>query len=439
MISPPPLLCLLSFPLLAVFSPSSPSLSVCSPLVSLPPLSLSPLLPPSPLPPSLSVPLSVSLSLSLSLHLSLSLSHTLFLLQPFPCVCVGFVELGRVGDKMHWWIQHSLPPSQQLTLYNAEEEPLLYQEKASQAIFPLNDSALSDNDDSDFEIIVGHEYYDGGSEITSSEGSRTGSQDGVSQVVAAEVIEIKNRRFFHGSLSLKRGSTPPLKVMVDLEMTELPALDKNGADHGVINIDEPQPAGTQQPLPPNHGHTQQPDKVTSQPLSVCDDSVDKPGMQNDNSVHSGLPNSGVVPTSETKEMFHSPGISSSVSMPVSLSELIGRGFSSSPENGLETRPTYTPTVFLTPRSSLPADFGDSLVSDKTPPEIGGEGPSQSPQRDLQDGRDDSLPPSEVGTRSAEFGSLRDLPEDIGNGTEVLYQFPASVVRSVPWSAVSTLQ
>ena len=354
------------------------------------------------------------------------------------------MELGRVGDKMHWWIQHARPPSQQLTLYSADEEPLLYQEmlshKASQAVFPTSDSALNSDDDSEFEI-VGHEYYEGGSEITSSEDSRTGSRAGSSQVVAAEVIEITNKRFFRGSSSLKRDTTPPLRVMVDLEMMELPSSSENNARHGIVNMDNPRLPNSQQPLPPTQDHTHYANGAKSpSSLGADDDSVDSPSVPDDSPVRASLPNSGLVPTLDAKETFHTPGMSSSISMPATLSELIGRGISSSPENVLDVRHVYTPTVFLTPRSSLPADFADSLGLDKAIPEAAQERSSQSPQYDdLPESYNGSLPRSMAGRRSVEFSSPRDFSEGVGDGTEVLYQFPPSVVRSVPWSAVSTLQ
>ena len=93
-------------------------------------------------------------------------------------IVVGLCNTENIGDKVSWWIQRTRPSRKQYTLYTPDPSSLLYHEmlnhKATQSTCTLKHNTYSMSDDSEFEL-VGHEYYNGGSDVTSSYYSDTGS------------------------------------------------------------------------------------------------------------------------------------------------------------------------------------------------------------------------------------------------------------------------
>lgn len=103
----------------------------------------------------------------------------------------GFCEVDRISDKLAWWIQKSHPRKTQYTIYSPDTNSILYQEmlnyKATQATH-LQRTISTNSDDSEFEII-GLEYCDVKSDNASSYFSDGGSLPSMTDV-AAEVVPV---------------------------------------------------------------------------------------------------------------------------------------------------------------------------------------------------------------------------------------------------------
>ena len=99
--------------------------------------------------------------------------------------------MDRISDKLAWWIQKSHPRKTQYTIYSPDTNSILYQEmlnyKATQSTH-LRRTISTNSDDSEFEII-GLEYCDVKSDNASSYFSDGGSLPSMTDV-AAEVVPI---------------------------------------------------------------------------------------------------------------------------------------------------------------------------------------------------------------------------------------------------------
>ena len=106
--------------------------------------------------------------------------HFSFYMYILCAILTGFCDVDRVGDKLPWWIRRTHPHRTQYTIYSTDPSSILYQEmlshKATQTAGSTSSlrPVSSISDDSEFEM-VGHEYYNGGSDITSSYYSDYGS------------------------------------------------------------------------------------------------------------------------------------------------------------------------------------------------------------------------------------------------------------------------
>lgn len=86
------------------------------------------------------------------------------------CVPLGYCNVDNIGDKLSWWIQRTRPSRTQYTIYSLEPMSILYQEMLNRKATQMSDSfrnTQSMSDDSEFEII-GREYSNASSDITSS-------------------------------------------------------------------------------------------------------------------------------------------------------------------------------------------------------------------------------------------------------------------------------
>ena len=149
----------------------------------------------------------------------------------FHVIVVGLCNTENIGDKVSWWIQRTRPSRKQYTLYTPDPSSLLYHEmlnhKATQSTCTLKHT-YSMSDDSEFEL-VGHEYYNGGSDITSSYYSDTGSSPfpaGSQSTTGPVVIE------FHPATPIYTPA-PPTKKSENTRNETYLSLQENGSSNEI--------------------------------------------------------------------------------------------------------------------------------------------------------------------------------------------------------------
>ena len=371
------------------------------------------------------------------LHVTcLSMVHNSVL--AYVCIFVGFCEIERIGDKLCWWIDKVSPARLQYTLYQPDcDESVLYQEMLHHKAWqiPTNNTMsrnyFSSDDESDRSDEEGTDQHDGTDMSYYSDDS---SDSAVHGCVAPEMKDITID--IHPSITITCSTPPPIA-----------AGSPNEVYLSLINTP---PEFEHVPLPPENSQSSSSDPtLRSEPLIMPDSVISfDPGMSPDFDLMRDplTPDPVSALTLESDPLSKANHDSANASVEING---VTEPPTNSPTNGVSLLET-SPISGVDSHNSTDSSNNLSMTLSPLPIQRRFSGHKtrrrhSSPSPELEPG---GLP--RVGSWMNLRGPLIEMMQFSSSGSasteqesptvkDPKKQSSPNVVRSVPWSAVSSLQ
>lgn len=343
----------------------------------------------------------------------------------------GFCELERIGDKLCWWMDKVSPQVLQFTLYSPNPESVLYQEMLNHKTWQIpstsglsNYSLSSGDSDSDFEEVG---YYQEGSRLSSYYYSDEGSPSSVSEsCIAPETTDVSVN--IHPAITITN-------------CTPIPPTSPNEIFLSLIDTPTDLSLYEHVPLPPEREH------VTPDPVSATE-SLTPDTILTDNEIISVPINSTSLPT-DIASMDKTDKEKGNLIEEDSTINVTGSAYGSSVFGSVP--------LIVSDICSSDSNFDLSSSTDYMTPSPKTSHQFHTNEKGYRRNTRDDLSPEPEPSNLPRVGSWMNLrgplvemlefssPNDYSNKQETSKKetegplLSTTVVRSVPWSAVSSLQ